>query len=54
MQHYNMWLNPENCAFRVDSRKFLGFVLTHQGIKVNPKEANIVEEMFVLRNVNKV
>ena len=35
-RRYNMKLNPSKCAFRVSSGKFLGFMVSHRGIKVNP------------------
>jgi len=31
----NMRLNLEKCVFRVEGGKFLGFKLTHRGIKAN-------------------
>lgn len=34
---YNMKLNPAKCAFGVSIGKFLGFIVTQRGIKVNPK-----------------
>ena len=33
---YNMKLNPNKCAFRVSSGKFLGFIVSHRGIEANP------------------
>ena len=35
MQTYNMKLNPAKCAFGVNTGKFLGFMVTQRGIKVN-------------------
>ena len=32
---YKMRLNPQKCAFAVEARKFLGFMLTHWRIEVN-------------------
>ena len=34
----NMRLNPQKCAFTIEAGKFLDFMLTHQGIKVNPRQ----------------
>ena len=36
LRRYNMKLNPSKCAFRVSSGKFLGFMVSHRGIEVNP------------------
>jgi len=30
---YNLKLNPDKCVFRVEVRKFLGFLLTRRGIE---------------------
>ena len=35
LRRHDMKLNPLKCAFRVSSRKFLGFVVTHTGIGTN-------------------
>jgi len=32
---YILKLNPEKCVFRVETGKFLGFLLTKRGIEVN-------------------
>ena len=36
LKKYNMKLNPEKCTFRVASGKFLRYLVTQQGIKVDP------------------
>nr|XP_009765391.1 PREDICTED: uncharacterized protein LOC104216949 [Nicotiana sylvestris] len=43
LRWYNMKLNPEKCAFGVSSGKFLGFLVSHRGIKVNPKQIKAIE-----------
>ena len=35
LRRYQMKLNPLKCAFEMASRKFLGFMVNHQGIKAN-------------------
>lgn len=32
LRKYNMKLNPTKCAFRVASRRFLGFMIMYRGI----------------------
>ena len=40
-----MRLNPSKCAFGVESRKFLGFMVHHRGIEVNPEKIQTLVEM---------
>ena len=42
---YDMHLNPEKCIFRVCEGKFLSFMITHQGIEVNPDKYTAILEM---------
>ena len=42
LRKYQMKLNPEKCAFRVSSDKFLGFLVSHRGIEANPKKIRVV------------
>ncbi|XP_052292054.1 uncharacterized protein LOC127900839 [Citrus sinensis] len=35
LRKYKMKLNPEKCAFGVESGKFLGFMVSHRGIETN-------------------
>ena len=36
LRRYNMKLNSSKCNFGVLSGKFLGFMVSHRGIEVNP------------------
>lgn len=40
-----MKLNPAKCAFRVSAGKFLGFMVSHRGIKANPKKVDAIMNM---------
>ena len=40
-----MRLNPLKYAFTIKARKFLGFMLTHRGIEVNPEKFQVILEM---------
>ena len=51
---YNMKLNPSKCAFGVAAGKFLGFMVSQRGIKVNPDKIRAIMEMAPLRNVKEV
>ena len=46
MRRYNMKFNPTKCAFGVSTDKFLGFMVTQRGIKVNPDQIQVVMETF--------
>ena len=45
LRNYNMKLNPAKCAFGVSTRKFLGFIVNHQGIEANPDKIKAVLDM---------
>ena len=51
---YKMKLNPDKCAFRVNSGKFLGFLVSHRWIEANPKKIRAVTEMRSPRTVKEV
>ena len=38
LRQYRLHLNAEKCAFRVGAGKFLGYLITNWGIKVNPDQ----------------
>ena len=42
---YNMKLNQAKCIFAVASRKFLGFMVSQQGIKANPDKVKAIIEV---------
>ena len=45
LRNYNMKLNPTKCAFGVSAEKFLGFIVNHRGIEVNPDKIKVVLDM---------
>ena len=45
LRKYQMTLNPLKCAFRVESGKFLGFMLNQHGIQTNPEKIKVLLEM---------
>ena len=45
LQQYMMKLNPAKCAFGVESGKFLGFMVNHQGIEINLVKAQAVVDL---------
>ena len=42
MRHHRLCLNPNKCAFRVESGKFLGYLINKSGIEVLIEQANSV------------
>ena len=42
LQRYQMKLNPMKCTFKVISEKFLGFMISHRGIKANPEKIKAI------------
>ena len=54
LQSYNMKLNPNKCAFGVTVEKFLGFMVSQRGIKVNPEKIQAIMELEPLRTIKEV
>nr|KYP71171.1 Auxin response factor 4 [Cajanus cajan] len=45
IRRHNMRLNPEKCAFGVQGRKFLGFMITNRGIEANLEKCEAIINM---------
>ncbi|GJT29141.1 reverse transcriptase domain-containing protein, partial [Tanacetum coccineum] len=41
----NMKLNPKKCSFEVEEGKFLGYMVTSEGIRANPKKTRAVSDL---------
>ena len=54
LRRYNMKLNSSKCAFGVSSSKFLGFMVSHRGIKANPDKIQAILNMEPPRNIKEV
>ena len=54
LRRYNMKLNPSKCAFGVASGKFLGFMVSHRGIEVNPKKIEAILDIKPPQNIKEV
>ncbi|WZZ61282.1 hypothetical protein YC2023_061389 [Brassica napus] len=48
---YNMKLNPDKFSFGVSSGKFLGYIVTHRGIKANPEQIRAIHSIPSPRSV---
>lgn len=42
---YNLKMNSLECAFGVSSRKFVGFIVYHKGIVIDPTKAKAIQDM---------
>ena len=49
-----MKLNPSKCVFGVTAGKFLGFMVSQRGIKVNPEKVRAIMELGSPRTVREV
>ena len=49
-----MRLNPQKCVFTVETRKFLGFMLTNRGIEANLNKCKAILEMKSPSSVKEV
>ena len=54
LRSYNMKLNPNKCVFGVTAGKFLGFMVSQRGIKVNPKKIQAIMELEPPKTVKEV
>ncbi|XP_072066109.1 uncharacterized protein [Arachis hypogaea] len=54
IREYIMRLNPEKCAFGVQSGKFLDFMLTNRGIEANPEKCKAVLDMMSPKTIKEV
>jgi len=54
LRKYDMYLNPKKCTFKVGGGKFLGFMITHQGIEANLDKCTTILEMCFPTNVQEV
>jgi len=51
---YNMRLNLEKCTSGIGGGKFLGFMITHQGIEGNHEKCTTILEMHSPTNIQEV
>ena len=49
-----MRLNASKCSFGIESGKFLGYMVTHRGIEVNPDQIKVINSLQAPRNPKEV
>ena len=54
LKNYKLRLNASKCSFGVGSSKFLGYVVTHRGIEVNPDQIKAINKLRAPRNPKEV
>ena len=54
LRGHKLRLNASKCSFGVGSGKFLGYMVTHRGIEVNPDQVRAINNLQPLRNPKEV
>ena len=54
LKEHKLRLNASKCSFGVGSGKFLGYMVTHRGIEVNPDQVKVINSLQPPRNPKEV
>ena len=54
LRKHKLRLNASKCSFGVGSSKFLGYIVTHKGIEVNPDQIKAINSLQPPRNPKEV
>ena len=54
LRKHKLRLNASKCSFGVRSGRFLGYMVTHRGIEVNPDQIKAINNLQALRNPKEV
>ena len=54
LRKYKLRLDASKCSFGVGSGKFLGYMVTHRGIEVNPDQIKAINNLQSPRNPKEV
>ena len=54
LRKHKLRLNASKCSFGVGSGKFLGYMVAHHGIEVNPDQIKVIENLQPPRNPKEV
>ena len=54
LRKYKLRLNASKCSFGMGPSKFLGYMITHRGIEVNPDEIKAINNLRSPRNPKEV
>ena len=50
LRKYKLRLNTSKCSFGVGLSKFLGYMVTHRGIEINPDQIKAINSLHPSRN----
>ena len=53
-RHYNIWLNPHKCVFYVEMGRPLGFVVSKDGIWIDPLKIAAIMALPTPKNITKL
>ena len=54
LRKYKLRINASKCSFGMGSGKFLGYMVTHRGIEVNPDQIKAINNLQSPRNPKEV
>ena len=54
LRKHQLRLNASKCSFKVSLGKFLGFMITHHGIEVNPDQIKAINDLHPPQNPKEV
>ena len=54
LRRHKLRLNASKCSFGVGLGKFLGYMVTHRGIKVNPDQIKAINDLKPSQNAKEV
>ena len=54
LRKYKLRLNASKCSFSMGSGKFLGYMVTHRGIEINPDQIKVINNLRSPRNPKEV
>ena len=54
LRKHKLHLNAFKCSFGVNSGKFLGYMITHRGIEVNPNQIKAINNLQPPQNPKEV
>ena len=54
LRGHKLRLNATKCSFGIGSGKFLGYMVTHQGIEINPDQVKVINNLQPPRNPKEI
>ena len=54
LRKHRLRLNASKCSFGIGSSKFLGYIMTHRGIEVNPDQIKAINSLQPPQNPKEV